>query len=89
MTTDKLLADAALLITNDRQEIYGDPNETARKIGMVWAGVLGIGDPIPPYKVHAMMAALKLVRGVGSPNHEDSWIDAAAYSALAHNAVAL
>ena len=77
------------LIHGARDDVYGDPTETARRIGMAWASILGMGDPIPPYLVHSMMAALKLVRGSIDPDHEDSWVDAAAYSALANNSVLL
>ena len=83
------LVTANELIGGVRQETYGDATETARRVGMAWASILGSGEPIPPYKVQAMMAALKLVRASIDPNHEDSWIDAAAYTALANDSVAL
>lgn len=77
------------LINGARQDTYGDAAETARRIGMAWSSILGLGEPIPPFQVQAMMAALKLVRGCIEPSHEDSWIDAAAYTALANDSVAL
>ena len=77
------------LIHGARQETYGDATETARRIGMAWASIIGIGEPIPPFQVQAMMAALKLVRASIDPSHEDSWIDAVAYTALANDSVDL
>lgn len=85
----EILEDALDLINNDRSEVYGDPTETARKIGMAWSAVLGLGEPIPPFKVHLMMAAMKAVRAAGAPTHCDSFIDGAAYFALSQEAVVL
>lgn len=86
---DNTLTTARDLIHGARQDSYGDATETARRVGMAWASILGLGEPIPPYKVQTMMAALKLVRASIEPEHEDSWIDAVAYTALANNSVAL
>lgn len=82
-----IFEEAERLLTTDRQDSYGNPDETARRVGMVWAGILGRGEPIPPHQVHAMMACLKLVRGVRNPTHMDSWIDGVAYTALAYKSV--
>jgi len=86
---DETLYTANEIIHGSRQETYGNATETARRIGMAWSSILGLGEPIPPFQVQAMMAALKLVRGCIEPSHEDSWIDAAAYTALASDSVAL
>lgn len=86
---EKVFRDAEMLMRGDRQDIYGNSTETARKVGMVWAAVLGLGEPIPPYLVHTMMAGFKLVRGSQEPEHEDSWVDGAAYIGLAVEAIDL
>lgn len=86
---DSTLAVAKELIHGARQDTYGDATETARRVGMAWASLLGLGEPIAPYKVQAMMAALKLVRASIEPGHQDSWVDAAAYTALANDSVFL
>ena len=86
---NRTLEVAGSLLTADRHETYGDAIETARRIGMAWASILGLGEPIPPFQVQAMMASLKLVRASIEPSHEDSWIDAAAYTALANDSVLL
>jgi hypothetical protein len=86
---DETLYTANELIHGARQDTYGSATETARRIGMAWSSILGLGEPIPPFQVQAMMAALKLVRGCIEPSHQDSWIDAAAYTALANDSVSL
>ena len=86
---DETLCTANELIHGERQDTYGNATETARRIGMAWASIIGIGEPIPPFQVQAMMAALKLVRASIDPSHQDSWIDAAAYTALANDSVHL
>jgi len=86
---DETLYTANELIHGARQNTYGNATETARRIGMAWSSILGLGEPIPPFQVQAMMAALKLVRGCIEPSHEDSWIDAVAYTALANDSVHL
>ena len=86
---DETLYTANELIHGARQDTYGNAAETARRIGMAWSSILGLGEPIPPFKVQAMMAALKLVRASIEPSHQDSWIDAVAYTALANDSVTL
>ena len=86
---NEVFEEAAKLISGDRQSSYGDATETARRVGMAWAAILGLGEPIPPYKAHSMMAMLKIVRGNQDPTWEDSWIDGAAYIGLAREAIDL
>ena len=77
------------LITGARQVSYGDATETARRVGMAWSALLGLGEPIPPFQVQSMMAMLKIVRGNQDPTWEDSWVDGAAYIGLAREAIDL
>lgn len=78
----KYVLDAAHdLIYGERNEQYGDPVENHTNIGLIWGGILGT-DPIPAAVVAAMMAGVKLARIGYTPNHEDSWIDLAAYAAI-------
>lgn len=77
------------LITGARQDSYGDATETARRVGMAWSALLGLGEPIPPFQVQSMMAMLKIVRGNQDPTWEDSWVDGAAYIGLAREAIDL
>jgi hypothetical protein len=80
---------AEALINGARQDSYGNATETARRVGMAWAALLGMGEPIAPYQVQSMMAVLKLVRGNQDPAWEDSWVDGAAYIGLAREAIDL
>ncbi len=77
------------LIVGDREDTYGNATETARRVGMAWSALLGLGEPIPPYKVQSMMAMLKIVRANQDPSWDDSWVDGAAYIGLAKEAVDL
>jgi len=85
----EIFENASELITGARQDSYGDATETARRVGMAWSAILGLGEPIAPYKVQSMMAMLKIVRGSQDPTWEDSWIDGAAYIGLAREAIDL
>jgi hypothetical protein len=77
-----ILAEAGKLLADDRKEVYGDALHTCRRIGEVWAAQLDLPLPIPPHTVAAMMAGMKLIRSLITPEHKDSWVDAAAYAAL-------
>lgn len=91
MTTERhaenVLHEAAVLLSGDRNAIYGDAVHDFRRIGEVWAALLDLPLPIPPHTVGAMLAGLKLVRTQITPEHRDSWVDAAAYSALGHGCI--
>lgn len=86
---NEIFESAKKLIAGDRQDSYGDATETARRVGMAWSALLGLGEPIPPFQVQSMMAMLKIVRGNQDPAWEDSWIDGAAYIGLAREAIDL
>jgi hypothetical protein len=85
----KVFASAEELINGARQDSYGNATETARRVGMAWSALLGLGEPIPPFQVQSMMAMLKIVRGNQDPAWEDSWVDGAAYIGLAREAIDL
>jgi len=78
----EVLDEAGRLLSQDRQEVYGDAIDACRRIGEVWAAQLDLSMPIPPHTVAAMMAGMKLIRSQITPEHKDSWVDAAAYAAL-------
>lgn len=91
MTTEakavRALDEAAELLSGDRNAIYGDALHDFRRIGEVWAALLDLRLPIAPHTVAAMLAGLKLVRTQITPEHRDSWVDAAAYASLGHGTV--
>lgn len=78
---DFFLDEAKNLINNDRAADYGDAYEMHRRIAAGWSEILGV--VVKPHEVALCMAWLKVSRIVVSPSHTDSYIDLAAYAALA------
>jgi hypothetical protein len=80
---EEILEEAAKLITQDRQEQYGPPEENFQNIADVWNVRFKnkLSEPLTPADVAAAMALLKIVRDMAGYK-EDSAIDAAAYIAL-------
>jgi len=78
-------------IKKDRQAVYGDPWENHQGVGQQWGAILRHhgrhiqdGGAVPASLVAACMAALKLNRmRMGRVHHEDSAIDAIAYTEFA------
>jgi hypothetical protein len=75
-----LLVQAADLISGDRAKDYGDAHENFQRIADGWALILG--HPVAAYQVALAMDWLKTCRLITSPDHLDSWIDKAGYTAL-------
>lgn len=75
-----VLRKAAELVTNDRQEVYGDASEEFVKVAAAWSAVFGWD--VRPDQVPLAMTLLKSVRLQNCPTHEDSWIDIAGYASL-------
>lgn len=80
---EEILNEAAKLITSDRQEQYGPPEENFQNIADVWNVRFKkkLSEPFTAADVAHAMALLKIVRDVAGYK-EDSAIDAAAYVAL-------
>ena len=83
---EKLLAKAASLITGQRQEDYGSPEENFQHIADSWTvhlrQILKRDAKISPRQVAEMMVLLKMARTIKSPT-EDSYVDAAGYAGIA------
>jgi hypothetical protein len=71
-------------ILNEREDEYGDAEENFKRIGIIWAGMLGLPNAIPAWEIALMMDALKTVRLISNPTHKDSWIDKMGYTAHGH-----
>lgn len=69
------------MIIGDRNKDYGDPKVNHQRIADLWSVILGI--EVTPAQVALCMAQVKISRLVHTPNHQDSYIDAAAYIAIA------
>jgi hypothetical protein len=76
----RILETAAKLINGDREAHYGTPQENFGRIAKGWAVILQ--SDVTPEQVALCMAWLKIARLVQGP-HDDSYIDGAAYMALA------
>lgn len=81
MNRSQILNEAGRLIHNDRAAVYGDNRTNHQRIANLWSVVLGI--EVQPEQVAICMALLKIARLVQTGSHEDSYVDAAAYMALA------
>ena len=76
-----ILDQATALTTGDRNAQHGNPYPNHDNIARIWSVILG--RHIQPYEVALCMAGLKLARLAGNPDNMDSYIDGAAYLAIA------
>ena len=78
-----MLQQAHDLVYGERQQDYGTPVKNFTQIAMVWNGLLAhkLSKPITAVDVTLLMDGLKSVRLMNSPDHADSWIDKAGYTA--------
>lgn len=74
-----LLDRAKDIVTNDRQNTHGQPEDSFRRIADLWSGYLTVG--IQEQDVAVMMALVKVARIMENPQHADNWIDGAGYFA--------
>jgi hypothetical protein len=81
MKSGKILDEAKRLTATDRQDIYGDPYINHKRIADLWSVYLE--SEISPSQVALCLSLVKIARLIESPNHLDSYIDLAAYSAIA------
>lgn len=76
----KVLEEANRLIHGDRQKAYGPPEINFGRIARGWEVILG--SDVTAEQVALCMAWLKIARLCEGP-HRDSYVDGAAYLALA------
>jgi Domain of unknown function (DUF6378) len=78
-----ILDTAKTCVLGDRNNTYGPPTQDFARTAALWTdlGFTFNGEPVKAHHVAMAMMALKLSRLVWSPQHIDSWIDAAGYSA--------
>lgn len=86
-TRKTILSEAERVICNDRQDQYGNAEDSFQLIANFWNLYLykKIDDtnPITPYDVARMMTLLKLARSMCNPMHQDNDIDICGYTAIA------
>jgi hypothetical protein len=81
MNRGNILDEAKRLIHTDRQKDYGHPLINHQRIAKLWSVILE--KEITPAQAALCMAMVKAARLVQTPAHEDSYIDGAAYFAIA------
>ena len=82
----RLLRDAEALVNGPRNDTYGPPREDFARTARMWSGYLGV--PITAADVACLMILLKVSRLRATPDHQDSWVDAAGYAAAGWDCVA-
>jgi len=81
MNRAEILEEAARLTAQDRNKNYGDPYTNHKRIADLWSVILGID--VTPSQVALCMVQVKIARLIETPTHEDSFVDGAAYMAIA------
>ena len=80
-TTKKYLETAIKLITGPRAHDYGDKIINHKNIAKLWSAYLDIS--ISPHDVAVCMTLLKIARTKLGSRASDTYVDAAAYMAIA------
>ena len=81
MNRTEILARAMTLTVGDRNDQNGEPRDNHIRIAKIWSVILGI--EVEPYQVALCMAGLKIARLAHNHTIADSYIDGAAYLAIA------
>lgn len=86
-TRGGILDEARRIISGDRDDQYGEPEDSFQRIADYWNAYLkhhrdlGWGGELLAEDVALMMVLLKLARLEAAPAHRDSWVDGAGYFA--------
>lgn len=81
MKRGTILDKAKIVINGERQDQYGNPEDSFSDIARLWTVYTGV--EISAHDVAMMMALLKVARIKGGAGSEDSYIDLCGYTALA------
>lgn len=81
MDRGDILNEAHKLTHGDRDKNYGSPLLNHQRIAAIWSVILE--QDVRPDQVALCMAGVKLARLVETPDHTDSFVDGAAYFAIA------
>lgn len=81
MLRGDILKEASRLTHGDRNKNYGDPLTNHQRIAALWSVFLEA--EVTPEQAAIMLALVKVARLIESPDHLDSFIDGAAYFAIA------
>jgi len=80
MICQEILKEAEKLVGGDRQEDYGDKLKNHENIAKLWSAYLDV--KITPHDVAICMGLVKIAR-LKHAHKKDSYIDLAAYAAIA------
>lgn len=81
VTRSDILAEASRIVTQDRNNQYGEPEELFGLIAAYWTAHLD--HPVSAHDVAVMMGLMKCARMQANPAHLDSAVDACGYLAIA------
>lgn len=88
----EILDEAKRIVTADRANAYGPPEDNFRRIADLWTEYVSeIWKKREYFKaedVAVMMILMKVARLIETPGHKDSWQDIAGYSACGWSTVA-
>lgn len=86
MKRPEILDTAKAVVTGEREQQYGSPEDNFTTIANLWMDYLiGAGSPVElsPHDVAIMMALLKVARIASGRTHDDNYVDACGYFACA------
>lgn len=88
-TRADILDEAKRIVTQDRNDTYGEPEELFAAINAIWDGIDAARGTRARSAVDVglYLAGLKLARAAAAPLHVDSYIDGAGYFACAGDVV--
>ena len=83
MTRDAILDTAKQMVSGDREQDYGSPENNFTRIANLWNSYLcgRMYSAIYPKDVAAMLALLKIARIASGNAKDDNWVDLAGYAA--------
>jgi hypothetical protein len=78
----QILREAEQVISNDRNNTYGEPEDLFTDIAAYWSA--WFGHEVSGFDVAMAMALFKVARCKANPAHRDSFTDLAGYGAIAY-----
>ena len=81
MKTKQIIDEASKIVSDDREKAYGNKKANHNNIAKLWSAYLD--KDISPHDVAMLMTLLKVARTKFGQPTEDTYVDAAAYMAIA------